>query len=76
MQRVCFLRILYHKPQFALLDEATSALSLDVEEQLYQACLDQNITIISVAHRESLIKYHNYLLTLDGKGGWKKEQVS
>ncbi|XP_042860952.1 lysosomal cobalamin transporter ABCD4-like [Penaeus japonicus] len=76
MQRVCFLRVLYHRPQFALLDEATSALSIDVEEQLYQACLDLNITIVSVAHRESVIKYHNYLLTLDGKGGWKKEPVS
>ncbi|XP_045609331.1 LOW QUALITY PROTEIN: lysosomal cobalamin transporter ABCD4 [Procambarus clarkii] len=75
MQRVCFLRLLYHRPQFAFLDEATSALSLDVEEQLYKACLQHNITLVSVGHRHSLTKYHNYLITLDGTGGWKKEPI-
>lgn len=75
MQRVCFLRLLFHRPQFALVDEATSALSLDVEEQLYKACLQHNITIVSVGHRHSLKRYHNTLLTLDGIGGWKKDTI-
>lgn len=76
MQRVSFLRLLYHCPQFALLDEATSALSLDVEEQLYSACLARNITLVSVGHRHSLFKYHTTLLTLDGAGGWSKEPIT
>lgn len=76
MQRVCFLRILYHRPQFALLDEATSALSLDVEEELYNACLQRNITLVSVGHRHTLLKYHTTLLTLDGSGGWKMEPIT
>lgn len=76
MQRVCFLRVLYHRPQFALLDEATSALSLDVEEQLYSACLEHSITLVSVGHRHTLLKYHTSLLTLDGTGGWKKEPIT
>lgn len=71
-----FLRLLYHCPQFALLDEATSALSLDVEEQLYSACLARNITLVSVGHRHSLFKYHTMLLTLDGAGGWSKEPIT
>ncbi|KAG7160842.1 ATP-binding cassette sub-family D member 4-like 2 [Homarus americanus] len=75
MQRVCLLRVLFHRPQFALLDEATSALSLDVEDQLYRACLQLNITLVSVGHRHSLTKYHNSLLTLDGTGGWRKEPI-
>lgn len=75
MQRVCFLRILFHQPQFALLDEATSALSLDVEEQLYRTSLLHNITLVSVGHRDTLTKYHNSLLTLDGTGGWRKEHI-
>ncbi|KAG0711629.1 ATP-binding cassette sub-family D member 4 [Chionoecetes opilio] len=75
MQRVCFLRVLFHRPQFAFLDEATSALSLDVEEQLYYACLKRNITMVSVGHRHTLLKYHTSLLTLDGAGGWKKEPI-
>ena len=73
---MCFLRLLYHRPQFALLDEATSALSLDVEEQLYNACLERNITLVSVGHRHTLFKYHTFLLTLDGAGGWKKEPIT
>ncbi|XP_064113908.1 lysosomal cobalamin transporter ABCD4-like isoform X2 [Macrobrachium nipponense] len=75
MQRVCFARVLFHRPQFALLDESTSALSLDVENYLYQACLDLNITIVSIGHRETLLKYHDTLITLDGKGGWRKDEI-
>lgn len=69
------MRVLYHRPQFALLDEATSALSLDVEEQLYTACQERCITLVSVGHRHTLIKYHSSLLSLDGSGGWKKEPI-
>lgn len=76
MQRVCFLRVLFHRPQFALLDESTSALSLDVEDHLYKLCLNLNITIVSVGHRESLLQYHNSLITLDGSGGWRKESLN
>ncbi|KAK7073361.1 ATP-binding cassette sub- D member 4, partial [Halocaridina rubra] len=76
MQRVCFLRILFHQPHFAFLDESTSALSLDVEDFLYKACQNCRITLVSVGHRESLKQYHNSLITLDGMGGWKKEGLS
>ncbi|XP_076043148.1 lysosomal cobalamin transporter ABCD4-like isoform X2 [Oratosquilla oratoria] len=70
IQRVCFMRVFYHQPQFAILDEATSALSLDMEDLLYTKCCDLGITLVSVGHRESLLKYHHTLLRLDGKGGW------
>ena len=71
MQRVCFLRVLYHKPQYALLDEATSALSTDIEEWLYKACLAQGTTLISVGHRDTLRQFHDSLLMLNQDGSWE-----
>jgi ABC-type uncharacterized transport system fused permease/ATPase subunit len=55
-------RLIYHKPTYAILDECTSALSVDIEGQLYQYMKDIGITIISVSHRETVWKYHDYLL--------------
>lgn len=75
MQRLCLLRVLFHRPQFALLDEATSALSLDVEEQLYRALVECKVTLISVGHRRSLLAHHHTLLSLDGGGGWTMESI-
>ena len=75
VQRVCFLRVLYHRPQFAILDEATSALSTDVEAVLYTLARHANITLISVGHRRTLRRFHDQLLMLDGEGGWTISQL-
>ncbi|XP_018021421.1 lysosomal cobalamin transporter ABCD4 isoform X1 [Hyalella azteca] len=75
VQRLCFMRVLYHQPHFAILDEATSALSEDVESILYSLAADAGVTVISVGHRASLRPYHHALLTLDGKGGWIFESL-
>lgn len=75
MQRVCFLRVFNHKPQYVFLDESTSALSLDVEEYLYSTCLEIGITLISVGHRHSLAKYHSSLLNITGDGSWRLEEI-
>ncbi|KAK3867197.1 hypothetical protein Pcinc_027314 [Petrolisthes cinctipes] len=76
MQRLCLLRVLFHRPQYALLDEATSALSLDVEEQLYRALVEHGVTLVSVGHRRSLLPHHHTLLSLNGTGGWTIETIS
>ena len=76
MQRVCFLRVFYHKPQFVLLDEATSALSIDVEDELYNMCLDLGVTLISVGHRDTLKAYHNSLLSLEHDGSWSIKTIN
>lgn len=57
-QRVMFARILYQAPRFAVIDEGTSAVSQDVEGLLYEVCKRRGITLITISHRISLLKYH------------------
>lgn len=69
-QRIAMARLFYHSPKFAILDECTSQLSLDVEAFLYNHCNELDITLITVAHRKSLWKYHTHILLFDGTGGY------
>lgn len=69
-QRVAICRLLYHQPNFAILDDCTSAISMEIEGDIYQNLKNRNITLLTVSHRDSLMKYHNYILKFDGEGGW------
>ncbi|RKP15778.1 hypothetical protein ROZALSC1DRAFT_18355, partial [Rozella allomycis CSF55] len=75
-QRVAFARLFYHKPKFAILDEATSAVSSDVEGSLYNNAKDLEITLITISHRPSLLKYHTYSLNILGNdGAWEFNEL-
>ncbi|XP_046704363.1 ATP-binding cassette sub-family D member 4 isoform X6 [Silurus meridionalis] len=71
MQRLCFARLFYLQPKYAVLDEATSALTEEAEEQMYRACKQLGMTLISLGHRSSLKQYHDVMLKLCGGGQWE-----
>jgi len=73
-QRIAMARLFYHKPLFAILDECTSAVSLDIEAIMYNHSKDLGITLITVSHRPTLWKYHDYLLRMNGEGDYTFEK--
>lgn len=75
-QRLAMARLFFHKPRFAILDECSSAIDLDVEQNLYKQCQDLGISLITIAHRRSVWKYHNWILRFDGNGGYMFSPLS
>lgn len=69
-QRVSFARLLFQEPKLAFLDEATSALDEKNEELLYTLIRTLGVSIVSVGHRSTLIKFHDRVVTLQGDGNW------
>lgn len=67
-QRVAFGRVLVNRPSHVFLDEGTSAVDLVTEAHLYQLLIDLGTTVVSVAHRASLIRFHDMLLDLRSDG--------
>eukprot|EP01088_Endostelium_zonatum_P005770 TRINITY_DN1768_c0_g1_i1.p1 TRINITY_DN1768_c0_g1~~TRINITY_DN1768_c0_g1_i1.p1 ORF type:complete len:668 (-),score=118.28 TRINITY_DN1768_c0_g1_i1:31-2013(-) len=86
-QKVAMSRILQSKPRLVFLDEVTSQVSSSLEEKFYETLKRemertrlggmgwQLDGYVSVGHRESLKQYHDWLLTLDGFGGWELTRV-
>ncbi|SRR5579883_3175066 len=70
-QRLAFARLLLTLPRYAILDEATSALDLENEAWLYQQVQATPTIFISIAHRTSLLKYHQQILELKGDSSWE-----
>ena len=65
-QRVAFARLLIHKPTLIILDEATSALDEANQSRVMELFDTElpNASLISVAHRPSLMRYHSRQITL------------
>jgi ABC-type uncharacterized transport system fused permease/ATPase subunit len=75
MQRLGFARLYFHRPRFAIMDEATSALDMLLEERCLVHCGSLNITMVSVAHRPSVVRFHKRVMVLDGKGSFSMHPV-
>ena len=48
-------------------DECTSAVSVDVEALLYNRSKELGITLFTVSHRQTLFKFHDYMIRFDGE---------
>lgn len=68
-------RLFYHRPLFAILDECTSAVSVDVEAKLYNRAKQLEITLFTVSHRQTLFKFHEFMIRFDGEGGYEMNKL-
>ncbi len=66
LQRIAFVRVLLHKPDWVFLDESTSALDLFHEKQLYELLKERlpNCSVVSIGHRPSLQEFHDHQVDL------------
>ncbi|KAI8926954.1 ABC transporter transmembrane region 2-domain-containing protein [Entophlyctis helioformis] len=69
-QRIAMARLFYHRPRYAILDECTSSVGMDIERIMYTHSQSLGISLMTVSHRPSLWKYHNWILQYDGQGGY------
>jgi len=67
MQRVSFARLFLAKRKYALLDEATSALDMHNEGIVYELLSKKCPTFVSISHRPSLQRFHQFVLEIDDK---------
>jgi ABC-type uncharacterized transport system fused permease/ATPase subunit len=65
-QRMAMARLYYHSPKYAILDECTSACSIDIEGKMYSHAKSLGITLITVSHRKTLWKFHDFILRFSG----------
>ncbi|TWI62608.1 putative ATP-binding cassette transporter [Pseudoduganella lurida] len=70
-QRLAFGRVLVHRPGIVILDEATSALDSANEASLYERLRESGTTLISIAHRDAVLRHHTHVLRLKGEGEWE-----
>ncbi|GIQ83317.1 hypothetical protein KIPB_004621, partial [Kipferlia bialata] len=66
-QRLGLARLLFHSPSFAVMDESTAALPVDLEESILSECVSRGITMVSVAHRRTVIPFHQLVLVLSDR---------
>lgn len=64
-QRIEIIRALLRKPRLLILDEATSALDSVTEQRIMSYLQQQDLSIISIAHRLTTVAYADSILVLE-----------
>ena len=67
IQRIGIARALYKNPSILILDEATSSLDNVTEKEIIESidCLDDQLTIITIAHRLTTLSFCNKIVQMD-----------
>ena len=65
-QRIGIARALYREPALLVLDEASNALDAETERQVITSLLDQDLTLVIIAHRISILRGCTRILVLEG----------
>ncbi len=70
-QRLAIARVLLKRPAWVFADESTSALDNDTEAAVYQRLVELvgqgNGALVSIAHRDSVLAFHNRRWRLDAR---------
>ncbi len=85
LQRLSFIRLIIRlssnennelsKLNLVFLDEITSSLDINMEMKMYKYLIEQNLTLISIGHRETLRQYHKLELKLNQNGRYTIENL-
>lgn len=82
LQRLSFIRLLlrlssneHPKINLVFLDEITSSIDRKTEMKMYNYLMENNLTLVSIAHRETLRQYHQFELQLLGNGTYTLENI-
>ncbi|CAF1502960.1 unnamed protein product [Adineta steineri] len=85
LQRLSFVRLVLRlssnqnnqasKVNLVFLDEITSSLDINIEMKMYNYLLEQDLTLISIGHRETLRQYHHSELKLYKNGKYVIEKL-
>lgn len=64
-QRIGIARALYQNPALLVLDEASNALDAETERQVISSLLEQDLTLLIIAHRISILRGCTRILVLE-----------
>jgi len=77
LQRLSFIRLILRlssnelpRINLIFLDEITSSIDRKMEMKMYNYLIEQNLTLISIGHRETLRQYHQIELHLQENGNY------
>ena len=66
-QKLSIARALIRKPQLLILDEATSSIDKETEDRVSEIVYNENLTIIVISHKPSVIKKADKVIYADKK---------
>ncbi len=74
-QRIAFARLALSDAKLVIIDEGTSALDAKSEEHAMAIVQRKGRIVVSVGHRPSLVKFHDFVLSIEGGSKWSVQKA-